>query len=316
MNIRERMTRALLKAQREGERENFLKPVLALGEEAHRRNLARLFSNLDNNAKEHLAAILARRERILDESVTSYRELYSSVEWEAYAGFEDFCSKVQQEGDVYRYEDFVLPIREFVPGVFLYKHGLPVLKTLDKLGDGVIIDGGCAHGDSILVFRAFTRNPIVAFEPHPGMCQLALKTLEMNASLVGGGVVLENLALGDLSGAEVLMTDNGSSSRIDNTLRQGIPAKIVTLDEYVDTHGLEVGLIKLDIEGYEQNCLRGALNTLRTQKPILIVSIYHSYDDFFRIKPFIEELDIGYKFDFFKGIDASVWATIMLLCEV
>jgi FkbM family methyltransferase len=316
MNIRDRMTRALLKAQREGERENFLKPALAVGQEQHRRNLDCLFRNLDAGPKSRLEAILARRERILDESVVSYRDLYLPEELSAYSRFEDFCSKVQQEGDRYRYEDFALPIREFVPGIFLYDHGLPTLKTLGKLGNGVIIDGGCAHGDSILAFRKYTQNAVYAFEPHPKMQQLALKTLELNASFVGGGVVIEKLALGDISGTEVFMTDNGSSSRIDHTLKQGVPAKTVTLDEYVDKHELKVGLIKLDIEGYEQECLRGALNTIRTQKPILIVSMYHSYDDFFRLKPFIEDMDLGYRFDFFKGIDASVWATVMLLCEV
>jgi FkbM family methyltransferase len=315
-NIREKMTRALLKVQREGERENFRKPALALGEEMHQRNVERLFRNLDEGAKKRLSAILARREKILDESVTSYRELYSPEEWEEYSRFEEFGAKVRQVGGAYRYQDFKLPIREFVPGVFLYEHGLPLLKTLNKLGDGTVIDGGCAHGDSILVFRKFTRNPIYAFEPHPGMYGLALKTLEMNASLAGSGITVENLALGDKAGAEVLLTDTGSSSRIDHTLEKGIRAVTVTLDDYVAQRGLQIGLIKLDIEGYEQNCLRGAVETVKTQKPILIISIYHSYDDFFQIKPFIENLDLGYKFDFFKGIDASVWASTMLLCEM
>lgn len=316
MNIRDRMTRVLLKAQREGERENFLKPALTLGKETHQRNLTRLFADLDEGPRERLSAILARRERILDESVTSYKALYSPSEWEEYAKFESFCSQVHQVGDVFQYQGFTLPIREFVPGVFLYEHGLSALKTLDKLGHGAIIDGGSAHGDSILVFRKFTRSPIHAFEPHPSMFRLAKKTLEMNAPLIGGGVTLENLAFSDISGAEVLMTDNGSSSRIDKTLKQGVPAKTVTLDDYVEKHSLNVGLIKLDIEGCEQQFLRGALRTIRAQKPILIVSMYHSYEDFFQIKPFIEDLDLGYRFDFFKGIDASVWATVMLLCEV
>jgi FkbM family methyltransferase len=316
MNMRERLIRALLKAQREGERDKFLKPALALGEAAHRRNIDRLFSNLDSGAREHLSAILARRERILDESVTSYRELYSQEEWKEYAEFERFCAAVQQVGDVYQYQDFTLPLREFAPGVFLYRHGLPALKTLHKLGDGAIIDGGGAHGDSILIFREFTKNPIYSFEPHPAMYRLAQKTLELNARLAGRDVTLENTALGDSSGAEVLMTDNGSSSRIDSSLARGVSATTVTLDEYVEKRNLRVGLIKLDIEGYEQNCLHGAIHILKRQKPILIISMYHSYDDFFQIKPFIEDLDLGYRFDFFKGIDASVWATVMLTGEV
>lgn len=313
---RERIERALLKVQREGEIENFLKPALALGEEAHQRNLDRLFRNLDDGSRERLSVILARREKILDESVNSYQKLYTPEEWGGYSRFEDFCANVQQVGNNFRYQEYLLPIREFTPGVFLYEHGLPALKTLDRLGDRVIIDGGAAHGDSILVFRKFTTNPIHAFEPHPEMYRLALRTLELNAGLVVDGVWLEKAAIGDVSGADVLLTDNGSSSRIDSSIHQGVPAKTITLDDYVRTHDLQVGLIKLDIEGYEQNFLRGALHTITTQKPIMIISMYHSYDDFFQIKPFIEDLNLGYKFDFFKGIDTSVWAAIMLICEV
>jgi hypothetical protein len=96
----------------------------------------------------------------------------------------------------------------------------------------------------------------------------------------------------------------------------GQSVEMDTLDNYVARRGLSVGLIKVDIEGHEMNFLRGALKTVKTQKPILLLSIYHNYDDFFQIKPFIEELNLGYKFDFFKGIDSSVWAEIMLLCEI
>lgn len=52
------------------------------------------------------------------------------------------------------------------------------------------------------------------------------------------------------------------------------------------------------------------------QKPILIISIYHNYSDFFKIKPLIESWNLGYRFDFFRGVDGmTTFADTMLICE-
>lgn len=316
MNMRERMQHTLLKAQREGERQYFQAPAQALTPEQRQINLDRLYQGLDQEATMHLDAILTRRRKLLDVTIKTYRDLYENDDWETFSRYETFTQEITQTGNIFRYKNFLLPIREFTPAVFLYEHGLSALKTLDHMGDGVIIDGGGAHGDSILIFRKHMRNPVHSFEPHPGMRELLHQTLSLNASLVGGDITTDSHALADTTGTHVLMTDKGSSSQIDNGLTQGIPAVTITLDDYVKKYNLRVSLIKLDIEGYEQPFLRGAVHTLKTQKPILIISNYHSYDDFFHIKPFIENLNCGYKFDFFKGVDTSVWASIMLLCEI
>lgn len=315
MDMRERMQQALIAAQRAGERKNFHEVAQKRGPERHQADLQGLYHGLAPESARHLDAILARRHRLLDPAVKSYRDLYQGEDWDAFARYEAFTKEIVPESGAFRYKDFLLPSREFTPAVFLYEHGLPALRTLDDMGDGVIIDGGGAHGDSLLVFRKYLRNPIHSFEPHPGMRALLRQTLRLNAALLGDDVTVVELALADTTGTQVFMTDNGSSSQIDPGLTSGVGAETVTLDDYVSRHGLRVSLVKLDIEGHEQPFLRGAVQTLKTQKPRLIISNYHSYDDFFHIKTFIEQLDCGYEFDFFKGVDASVWASIMLLCE-
>lgn len=313
--MRERMQQALLKAQRAGEYKNFSAEAQRRGVALYQADLRGLYRGLSPEAALHLDAILDRRRRLLDFSVNSYRDLYHGEDWEAFVRYEAFTKEIIPTGDAFRYREFLLPIREFTPAVFLYEHGLPALKTFEALGDGAIIDGGGAHGDSILIFRKYRRNPIHSFEPHPGMRDLLRKTLSLNSLSEGDDVVVVDRALADTTDNEVLMTDNGSSSRIDAGLDRGVKATTVTLDEYVSRRGLRVGLIKVDIEGAEQAFLRGAAHTLKTQKPILIISNYHSYDDFFHIKTFIENLECGYEFDFYKGVDASVWASVMLLAE-
>ena len=75
------------------------------------------------------------------------------------------------------------------------------------------------------------------------------------------------------------------------------------MDNFVEENNIEVGF------------LEGAVNTIKTQKPILMISIYHSYDDFFNIKPLIESWNLSYKFKIFKPIQPSITSETMLLAE-
>lgn len=52
----------------------------------------------------------------------------------------------------------------------------------------------------------------------------------------------------------------------------------------------------MDIEGAEQNALKGAEQTLRTFKPKLAISIYHNMSDFANVVQLIHNLNLGYKF--------------------
>ena len=74
------------------------------------------------------------------------------------------------------------------------------------------------------------------------------------------------------------------------------------------------GVIKTDLEGFEMHFLRGALDTIKKYRPIMVLSIYHSADDFFGIKPFIESLDLGYRFKLFKADDGMILGGTCLIC--
>ena len=64
--------------------------------------------------------------------------------------------------------------------------------------------------------------------------------------------------------------------------------------------------------------MKGAYETIKTQKPTLLISIYHNYDDFYKIKPLIESWKLGYKFDIFQGVQNSGDITVeaMLIAEL
>ena len=55
-------------------------------------------------------------------------------------------------------------------------------------------------------------------------------------------------------------------------------------------------MIKMDLEGHELPALRGAERTLRRFRPRLAISLYHQWDDYFRIPLHLNGLGLGYKF--------------------
>lgn len=62
--------------------------------------------------------------------------------------------------------------------------------------------------------------------------------------------------------------------------------------------------------------LHGAQNTIREQRPVLLISIYHNESDFFDIKPWLETLNLGYKFKIHKPVYGSAIIEAMLVAEV
>lgn len=52
----------------------------------------------------------------------------------------------------------------------------------------------------------------------------------------------------------------------------------------------------MDIEGFEPEAIQGAINTIKEQKPMLLIAIYHTLEEFYELKGYLEELNLGYKF--------------------
>lgn len=56
----------------------------------------------------------------------------------------------------------------------------------------------------------------------------------------------------------------------------GKKVKIVSIDEWVADRGLNrVDFIKADVEGYERELIKGAMNTLKNMEPSLSLCTYH-----------------------------------------
>lgn len=214
---------------------------------------------------------------------------------------------------VFQYQNYKLPINHFEVNVFWHQCSVHMLKNKKKIKNANIIDVGAFVGDSSIVLSRYTNHNVYAFEPVRSNYNLMLKTLTLNPELKN--IKPLNVALGSENSVSNICFAESSSSFAFDLTNNHEEVTVLTLDDFVEQNHLQIGLIKVDIEGFEQSFLQGAIRTIKNQRPSLIISIYHNADDFFKIKPMIESWNLGYKFRISKPIDGQILYETVLLAE-
>jgi FkbM family methyltransferase len=128
---------------------------------------------------------------------------------------------------------------------------------------GMAIDIGANVG---LWTRVMSRcfRLVTCFEPNPE-CHEAF---EQNMKDIGAtNVQLQPVALGEVEGT-VHLNNNLRSTGFSHIDTSGLEVQVHTLDSY-DFYAVD--FIKIDVEGYEYNVVRGAEQTIRKFKPVMIL---------------------------------------------
>lgn len=276
----------------------------------------RLLDGLDSESQENICLAIQRL-KIIQNSQDAFMALYSQEEKGVLRQVrEHFMSNVLPLGDnCFSLREYLLPINHFESCVFWDRCGVTHLDHPERLKNRDIIDAGAFIGDSALIFSPLTTQNVYAFEPTPSNYAYMEKTIELNGLK---NVIPCPYALGDREGTAVLSINGSSSTQFENDAfryEDKTEVKVVQLDSFVRENNLNVGLLKADVEGAEQLLLKGAWETIRTQKPALLISIYHNADDFFHIKPMLEKLDLGYRFKIRHPVCGSVMTETILIAE-
>jgi len=126
--------------------------------------------------------------------------------------------------------------------------------------------------------------------------KLLNQTIKLNKT---NNIIPVKKGLGEKSGRLKLIGKNSCSFiSKNNTENDGETIDIVSIDDFVKDNSLNVGLIKMDIEGFKLEAIEGAKETIKKYKPVLIISLYHRGKDFFEIPKLLKELVPSYKFRF------------------
>lgn len=89
------------------------------------------------------------------------------------------------------------------------------------------------------------------------------------------------------------INNNSTSSSANSLISDNGDIEVTTLDEDIKD---KITLIKSDIEGFEQKAIEGAKNHIINDHPKLLISVYHSNEDLWKIPKMIHELSSDYKF--------------------
>ena len=174
--------------------------------------------------------------------------------------------------------------------------------VLARVNGKAVIDGGGFIGDTLVLFRdLFPDSVKYSFEPAQHSYDYLCNFLKDD--IAQGKLKAFHQALGSKAGQLRLSLPcaggiNAASSTRYDYHQEGLyeDVEMVSIDEVVAQHQLEVGMIKLDVEGAEPDIIAGAITTIKEQKPLLVIAFYHQPDEFYELKPFLESLNLGYKF--------------------
>lgn len=175
----------------------------------------------------------------------------------------------------------------------------------------VYVDCGAFNGDSILEFSNYVGakyNKIIAFEPSKDIYlkleDTVIKNSLRNVITVNAGNGLQDQVLNflNMKNEGSLVIDEDSISKLTEDDKSKIEKiRIKKLDNYIEE---QPTFIKMDIEGYELEALKGAEKILKTLKPKLAICIYHKEMDFYEIPLYLKSIVPEYKFKIRQHYDA------------
>jgi FkbM family methyltransferase len=240
-------------------------------------------------------------------SIKTHKELCKKVRFVSGTGW-DVVTKITLP-DGYTY---TMPNTKgsYAPSTFIMHYGLADMKqeVKDYIAGKVFLDVGAFIGDASIGFLHYHPSEIMAFEPLSWEYNNLCNTVKWNQHVPDINKIKPiQMGLGDEETEAEISEDRGSSSMIADIKAVNIPkakVKITTVDK--SCADKTVGLIKMDVEGFEYYVIKGALETIARDKPVLLISIYHTGKDFFEIPPMIQQRCPSYRFKYLDHFPESL----------
>ncbi len=186
---------------------------------------------------------------------------------------------------------------------------------INNYKDGLYIDAGSYNADFVTSLSEkvdVSNSKFYIFEPNKIFYDNIVNSLGNSFNYKAF-----NVALCDKEDRMRFLKLQSSTSHLENKKYNAYHDTVDSTIDYVDTKTLDsvvgdekVTGIKIDIEGSEASMLLGATNTIKRDKPIILLSIYHRWDDLFKLQEYIMSLGVNYKY-YIRHYSLSVAKTIL-----
>lgn len=151
-----------------------------------------------------------------------------------------------------------------------------VMAACEAAGDELVLyDVGSNIGlYSHLVASILDPRRVIAFEPTPATANTSRRIARRNRLAVD---VVE-AAVGEVAGTAQLFlspVSDASNSLVEGfrNTTESTEVEVVTVDGYVQRSGLVPSVLKIDVETFEREVLRGARATIERHRPVIIIEV-------------------------------------------
>ncbi len=231
-----------------------------------------IFSGLDTQSIDLAKRFMSRQIRLPKNSFFIHTKYFYTAEEQAeykklLPDFKQSCKK------------FGFPATKVGVESLYYHHGLRFAPDFVKknIAGKLFGDVGGYWGDSTLVFMNYSPEKVVVFEPMSDCREKLVQVLNKN-KISTDKYEIQPFALSD------------KQEKID-----GMDCR--SLDELAGSYTTPFGVLKADIEGMGLKFVQGAEKTIRKDRPLLSLSIYHDADEFAGIYQLLKSWDINYHFE-------------------
>lgn len=200
-------------------------------------------------------------------------------------------------------------LKYYTEEVFYYHHGLRFCnkKILRYIYNKNIIDVGSSFGDSLLILQNYTNKIIHLFDLSKKNIQQLKENIELN-HIQADRYVIHEKGLSNFTG-DIVISDNGDGGvGIGKHKSNKVKVNITTLDNEFLNQNIDIGFIKVDVEGQGYNFVNGAKRIIHLNRPVINMGIYHNYDEYFRVRYLLEDIVNKYNYEYHQHNNCEPWA--------